>query len=230
VAAAQQGEQTAGGLVFVISAPSGTGKTTLLKKLMESLPDLRFSISYTTRLPRTGEREGEDYRFISPERFQKMLEGDEFLEWAEVVGNRYGTGKADIERLSAEGIDLLLDIDTQGARKVKERLNRCVLVFILPPSFESLRARLLARGLDPQEVIRSRLASARAEIRQAHRYDYVIVNDRVEQAAETLKAIIVAERSRRNKDRILKEKQKEWEEEYGKNHRGRLPEVGGEPV
>lgn len=231
VAVEKRGSERQGtGLVFVISAPSGTGKTTLLRKVMEALPDLRFSISYTTRSPRANEKEGEDYHFIPCDRFQEMVERGEFLEWAEVVGNRYGTAKATIEGLTSEGFDLLLDVDTQGAKKVKEKLGHSILIFILPPSYETLRKRLITRGLDSPEIIRSRLASARTEIEEAYRYHYVIVNERVEEAAEELKAIIIAERCRRNKDRVLAESNREWEEEYGKNNGGRLLEDGGEPV
>jgi guanylate kinase len=197
---------------------------------MEALPDLTFSISYTTRSPRANEREGEDYHFVSPGRFQEMMERDEFLEWAEVVGNRYGTAKASIDRLTAEGLDLLLDIDPQGAKKVREKLHHSILIFILPPSYETLRKRLITRGLDLPEVIRSRLANARREIEEAYWYHYVIVNERVEEAVEKLKAIIVAERCRRNKDRVLERKKREWEEEYGKDNGGRLLENNGEPV
>jgi len=223
VESVRQGRERQGaGLVFVISAPSGTGKTTLLKRVMEALPDLRFSVSYTTRSPRANEREGEDYHFISPERFQEMVEREEFLEWAEVVENRYGTAKGSIERLRKEGFDVLLDIDTQGAKKLKEKLDHSILIFILPPSYETLQKRLFTRGLDSAEVMRNRLANARTEIEEACRYHYLIVNERIEVAVETLKAIIVAERCRRNKDRILKEREKEWEEEYGKNNSGRL--------
>jgi guanylate kinase len=179
---------------------------------------LRFSVSYTTRSPRVGEKEGEDYHFVSPDRFREMVARDEFLEWAEVVGNCYGTAGASIEELSAEGFDLFLDIDTQGAKKVRDRLDHPVLIFILPPSYESLQHRLFTRGLDSPEVIRSRLASARAEMREAHWYHYVIVNDRVEKAVETLVAIVIAERARQNKERILRKRETEWEEGYGKDH------------
>ena len=222
--AGQGREKRGAGIAFVISAPSGTGKTTLLKKVIETLPDLKFSISYTTRSPRANEQEGEDYHFVSSDRFEEMVERGEFLEWAEVVGNRYGTPKASIERLAAEGFDLLLDIDTQGAKKVREKFGHCILIFLLPPSYEALRERLVTRGLDSPEVIRNRLANAKREIEEARWYHYVIVNERVEEAEETLKAIIAAERCRRHKERTLKEKEKEWEEAYGKNHGGRLSE------
>jgi len=218
------------GLVFVISAPSGTGKTTLLRKVMEALPDLRFSISFTTRSPRANEREGEDYYFVSTDQFHEMAERGEFFEWAEVVGNRYGTAKAEIERLTREGFDLLLDIDTQGAKRVREALDHSIFIFLLPPSYNALYERLIKRGLDAPEIIRSRMANARKEIEEAFWYHYVVINDRVEEAAEKLKAIIIAERCRQNKGRILEGKRREWEEGYGKDNGGGLFECCGEPV
>ncbi len=191
------------GLIFIISAPSGAGKTTLVRKVMEELPDLRFSVSYTTRPPRASEREGEDYHFVSPSLFQKMVERGEFLEWAEVLGNRYGTAQANVEALKSEGIDLILDIDTQGARRVIEKIDHAVLIYILPSSLKILEDRLVKRGLDSPEMIHSRLANARREIEEAHWYHYIILNERVEDAIEKLKAIIIAERCRKSKGLIL---------------------------
>jgi guanylate kinase len=191
------------GLIFIISAPSGAGKTTLVRKVMEELPDLRFSVSYTTRPPRASEREGEDYHFVSPSLFQKMVERSEFLEWAEVLGNRYGTAQANVEALKSEGIDLILDIDTQGARRVIEKIDHAVLIYILPSSLKILEHRLVKRGLDSPEMIHSRLANARREIKEAHWYHYIILNERVEDAIEKLKAIIIAERCRKSKGLIL---------------------------
>jgi guanylate kinase len=184
-------------LVFVISAPSGAGKTTLVRRVMEQLPNLQFSVSYTTRPPRSNEHEGEDYRFVSPTIFQEMVERGEFLEWAEVLGNRYGTAWVDVKNLESKGFDLILDIDTQGAKKVRERIDGLVLIYVLPPSIEVLRKRLITRGLDSPEMIKFRLANARRDIEEAHGYHYVIVNERVEDAVEKLKAIIIAERCRR---------------------------------
>lgn len=192
-----------GGLIFIISAPSGTGKTTLLKRLIEELPGLRFSVSYTTRPPRKNEREGEDYHFVSSAVFQKMVERDEFLEWAEVLGNRYGTPKADIHALRSEGVDLILDIDTQGAKKVIEKVDHAVLIFILPPSLKDLEDRLGKRGLDSPEVVRLRLASARKEMEEARWYHHMIANEKVDEALERLKTIIISERRRRGKEKIL---------------------------
>ena len=185
------------GLLYIVSAASGTGKTTLLKRIMGYFSDIRFSISYTTRPPRPGERDGEDYHFISPQRFQQMVEKGVFAEWAEVLGNRYGTALDSIRESRSQGVDLILDIDSQGARQIKEHFNGGVFIFILPPSLEALKQRLKARGVDGQEVIQVRLAKARDEMKQARWYDYIIVNERIEESAEQLKSIIIAERCRR---------------------------------
>jgi guanylate kinase len=130
------------GLVFIISAPSGTGKTTLVREVIQQLPGLQFSVSYTTRLPRSNEKEGGDYHFVSHSVFQKMVERNEFLEWAEVLGNRYGTPRSDLKKLELEGFDLILDIDTQGAKKVMKEIAQPVLIYLLPPSLKVLRERL----------------------------------------------------------------------------------------
>ena len=206
------------GLVFVISAPSGAGKTTLLNKVMEELPGLRFSVSYTTRSPRTNEREGKDYHFVSASVFQKMVDQNEFLEWAEVLGNRYGTARINGDALTSEGVDLILDIDTQGAKKVKEKVHPSIFIFLLPPSPGLLEERLVKRGQDSLATIQFRLANAIKEISEAHWYHYVIVNEDIRKAADQLKAIIVAERSREVKASILEEKMRQWEELYGKNY------------
>jgi guanylate kinase len=207
------------GLVFVISAPSGTGKTTLVHRVMEQLPDLHFSVSYTTRSPRANERDGEDYHFISSSTFQKMVERGEFLEWAEVLGNRYGTALVSVKDLTSKGMDLILDIDSQGAKKVKEKVDQATLIYILPPSLGALRERLVKRGLDSPEMIQLRLASAHQDIEEAHWYQYLIVNERIEEAIEKLKAIIIAERCRKVKAFILEERKREWEKDHGKNNR-----------
>jgi len=187
------------GLLYIVSAPSGTGKTTLLKRVMSSLPDIWFSISYTTRPPRPGERNGEDYHFVSKERFQQMVNKGAFAEWAEVFGNRYGTALESIRESRSRGVDLILDIDSQGARQIKEHFNGGIFIFILPPSLDALKQRLRARGVDGQGVIHSRVAKARDEMKHAKWYNYIIINDRVEEAAEQLKSIIVAERCRRER-------------------------------
>ncbi len=203
------------GIVFIISAPSGAGKTTLVRKVMETLPNLRFSVSYTTRSPRANEHDAEDYHFVSHSRFQEMVEEGGFLEWAEVLGNRYGTAKINLPALEAEGVDLILDIDTQGAKKVMEKIVHTVLIYLLPPSLRALQERLVRRGLDSPEMIRFRLSNAQKDIQQAHGYHYLIVNDRMEDAVEQLKAIILAERCRRETMRILEENKKTEEEDYG---------------
>lgn len=185
------------GLVFIISAPSGTGKTTLIQKVMEGLGGLRFSVSYTTRAPRANERDGVDYHFVTPGLFHEMVQRGQFLEWAEVLGHYYGTPMVDEKALESEGVDLILDIDTQGAKKAKERLERAILVFLLPPSLEILRERLIGRGLDSMETIQFRLFHAKRDIEEAHWYHYIIVNKSVEESVERLKSIIVSERSKR---------------------------------
>jgi guanylate kinase len=203
------------GLIFIISAPSGTGKTTLVKEVMKQIPGLQFSVSFTTRLPRANEKEGEDYHFVSHSVFQKMVEGNEFLEWAEVLKNHYGTPRPDMKKLEAEGVDLLLDIDPQGAKKVLKAIDRPVLIYLLPPSLKVLRERLMNRGVDSLEMIKFRLSNARRDMEEAPGYHYVIVNHRMEETVETLKSIILAERCRRRKDLILNEMKRQWEEKDG---------------
>jgi guanylate kinase len=203
------------GLIFIISAPSGTGKTTLLRRVMEELPGLRFSVSYTTRRPRANEKEGEDYHFISASLFQKMVDRNEFLEWAEVLGNRYGTAREILRLLKSEGIDLILDIDTQGAKRVVEQIETAILIYVLPPSLKSLQERLTKRGLDSPERIQFRLANAKRDMEEARWYHYVILNDRIEETVEKLKAIIMAERCRKKKNALLDEKMRQWEEPHG---------------
>lgn len=200
------------GLIFIISAPSGTGKTTLVKEVMQRLPGLRFSVSCTTRLPRPNEKEGEDYHFVSHSTFQKMVEENEFLEWAEVLGNRYGTPRPDLKKLESEEMDLVLDIDTQGAKKVMKEMVQPVSIYFLPPSLKVLRERLINRGVDSLEMIKFRLSNARRDMEEAHGYHYVLINDKIEDAVEKLRCIIVAERCRRLKHLILEENKRQREE------------------
>jgi len=207
--------ETGRGLVFIISAPSGTGKTTLVKEVIQQLPGLQFSVSFTTRLPRPNEREGEDYRFVSHAAFQRMVEKNEFLEWAEVLGNRYGTPRPDLKKLESEGIDLILDVDTQGAKKAMKEIEQPLLIYLLPPSLKVLRERLLNRGVDSLEMVKFRLSNARRDIEEAYWYHYVIVNDRIGDAIEKLKSIIISERCRRNKNLIIEENKRQWEEKDG---------------
>jgi guanylate kinase len=180
------------GIILIISAPSGAGKTTLCRVLLERFPNMKESISYTTRTPRAGEVHGEDYFFVSREEFQRMVDADAFAEWAEVHGNLYGTALATIEEARKNGVDLVLDIDCQGARRLKEQIERCVYVFILPPSMAELRRRLESRSSDAQDVIDRRIERAAAEIREARWYDYIIINDNLEAAFEELAAIVIA--------------------------------------
>jgi guanylate kinase len=187
------------GLLIVISAPSGTGKTTLCHKLLEEFPNVEFSVSYTTRKPRPGEVNGKDYWFVSREEFMKMVEEGDFLEWAEVYGNLYGTSKSQVLKALNQGKDVLLDIDTQGALQVKRNFPDAVLIFILPPSLKELERRLRKRGTDDEETIERRLRVAREEIKRARYYDYLIVNDELEVAYSRLKSIISAEKSKTNR-------------------------------
>jgi guanylate kinase len=185
-------------LVFIISAPSGSGKSTLVGELMRRVPKLRFSVSYTTRYPRGQERDGEDYFFISRGEFEERIARGEFLEHAEVFGNYYGTHISELSRAAAEGYDLVLDIDVQGARQLKEKIPGAVSIFILAPSREILEARLRARSQDSELVILRRLHDAAEEIRNYKLYDYVLVNREVLASVETLVAIVNAARGHRD--------------------------------
>jgi guanylate kinase len=186
-------------MVFIISAPSGSGKSTLVKMLLSSVEGLDFSISYTTRGPRAGERDGAEYHFVTRERFLAMQDRGEMLEWAEVFGNFYGTGKAALEQAEQRGHDLVLDIDVQGAGQLKKRLPEAVTIFILPPSQSELEKRLRSRSLDDEAVIARRLRDASKEIRNYSAYDYILVNDDLYRAAEKLQAIFLAERCRKQR-------------------------------
>ncbi len=183
--------------VLIISAPSGSGKSTLVSRLLASDRTLRFSVSYTTRGPRGTEKPGESYVYITPEEFRRRIEHGEFLEHAEVFGNFYGTHREVLEQAQAEGKDLILDIDVNGARQLKERIPEAVTIFILPPSRDILEQRLRARSEDSEAVIQRRLKDAADELRNYKQYDYVLVNHRVEESTATLAAIIRAERIRR---------------------------------
>ena len=185
--------------VFIISAPSGSGKSTLTRLLLERVPCLRFSVSYTTRAPRGQERDGHDYFFISREEFERRVEKGEFLEHAEVFGNYYGTHISELDRAAAEGVDLVLDIDVQGARQLKGKIPGAVSVFILAPSRQILEKRLRARSQDSDAVIARRLRDAAEEIRNYDLYDYVLVNREVASSVDTLMAIVKATRSRRDR-------------------------------
>lgn len=183
------------GDLFVVSAPSGTGKTTLIRRLLADLPGIDFSVSFTTRPMREGETEGVDYHFIDDARFDGMLEAGEFLEWARVHGRRYGTGSRLVDASLARGHDVLLDIDTQGAASVRRLRKEAVLIFILPPGPETLEARLRGRRLESAEEVRRRLDNARQEMERHSDYDYLVINDDLERARRELEAIVLAHRS-----------------------------------
>jgi guanylate kinase len=189
-------EQRSRGLLFVVSAPSGTGKTTVVERLVQIFPDLGLSRSYTSRALRAGEKDGLDYNFITRERFEAMIEEDAFLEWADVFGNLYGTGKVETERELTGGRDLILVIDVQGARQVRSHGANAIGIFVLPPSFEALERRLRGRSKDSEEAIRKRLVTARREIRAVAEYEYVIVNDELDTCVDRLRSIVLAERAR----------------------------------
>jgi len=184
------------GLLFVVSAPSGTGKTTVVERLVHVLPDLALSRSYTSRAARPGETDGVDYNFVSRARFEEMVAADAFLEWADVFGNLYGTCAMDAERDLSQGRDLVLVIDVQGARQVRQRCRDTVGVFVMPPSFAVLEQRLRGRSKDTEEAMQRRLETARAEVAAFTEYDYVIVNDALEACVERLRSIVISERTR----------------------------------
>jgi len=183
--------------VFIVSAPSGSGKSTLVNRLLERDSRLRFSISYTTRAPRGPEKQGESYHFISRKEFEERLHQDEFLEWAKVFDNYYGTSRLCLDQARAEGRDLLLDIDVQGARQLKEGIKDAVSIFILAPSREILEQRLRSRSEDSEAVIERRLRGAAEEIRNYDQYDYVLINRDLDESVMKLQSIVEAERIRR---------------------------------
>ena len=184
------------GLLFVVSAPSGTGKTTLVEQLVKTVPSLRMSRSYTSRPSRPGEYDGIDYNFITRARFEQMAARGEFLEWADVFGNLYGTRRADTAALLEAGEDVVLVIDVQGARQIRRGQLPTISVFVLPPSFEALEQRLRGRCQDPEEAILRRLTTAREEVEAFSEYDYVVVNDDFDGCVERLRSIVTAERAR----------------------------------
>jgi guanylate kinase len=182
------------GVIFILSAPSGAGKTTLIHRLLRIFPEMTLSISCTTRGRRAGEVPKKDYHFITRKRFARMQAKGEFAEWAEVHGYLYGTPRRPLEMNLRRGRDMLLDIDVQGARKIKRQYRHAVSIFLLPPSWHELQKRLALRGTDRVESIRQRLANARREIQEIIRYDYFIVNRDLGEAVESLKSIVIAER------------------------------------
>jgi guanylate kinase len=188
-------------IVYIVSAPSGSGKSTLVNELFKMVSGLDFSISYTTRPPRGSEQNGKEYFFVSKQEFEAMIAADEFLEYANVFGNDgdyYGTSRRFLREAEKRGHDLLLDIDVQGAAQIKKKLPDAVRIFILPPDREKLEWRLRNRGLDSEAVIRRRLDTARREIENYSKYDYILVNNLLEQSADELKAVVLAERIKRS--------------------------------
>jgi guanylate kinase len=182
------------GVLFVVSAPSGAGKTTLCKELVARVPHLKHSISYTTRSPRPGEMHGREYFFVEARYFQDLVERDEFAEWAQVYGHRYGTPRTPLLEMMDKGIDVLLEIDVQGARQIKKIFEDAIYTYILPPSIDALRLRLQQRGGDSTEEIQRRLQKVREEMWSYREYDYIVKNDDMTHAIKELEAIVLAER------------------------------------
>jgi guanylate kinase len=187
---------TGKGILFVVSSVSGGGKTTVINGLLDSLPGLRVSVSHTTRDPREGERDGVDYSFISRENFRRMIREGEFLEWAEVYGQYYGTSRTAVEEARGAGCDAILDIDVQGALQVRDRSPDAVLVFLLPPSMEEQVRRLEKRGTEAPKQLEKRLGAASEELASVSEYDYAVLNDDVREAVAALRSIVVSERCR----------------------------------
>ena len=184
------------GLLFIVSAPSGTGKTTLCRAMTQVFPGLRYSISFTTRPPRPGDENGRDYYFISPAEFQERIDRNDFAEWAEIYGCRYGTSRSLLDKIRGEGRDVILDIDGQGARQLREQDLGGIFIFLLPPSLAELRRRLSLRGTEGKAAMQERLRKSQIEMSEARGYDYLIVNNDLEKAKDQLKAVIIAEHQR----------------------------------
>lgn len=184
------------GILFVVSSPSGGGKGTLIQRVLNKIPNLSYSVSFTTRAPRSGESNGREYFFVTPEKFEQMVAANEFLEWAHVHSKRYGTARQQVVREVSAGRDIILEVDVQGAASVRALLPDSVSIFILPPSFEILKQRLQARGTDSPEELDLRLRNAPAELKDYSAFEYLIVNDDADRAAEQMTAIVQAERAR----------------------------------
>jgi guanylate kinase len=189
---------SAGGRILVVSGPSGSGKSTLIREVRQKVPDLGYSISHTSRPPRGQEKDGVEYYFVSKETFQRMIDDGEFVEWAEVYQDLYGTSVSSLKSQIAIGRDVIMDIDVQGARNIKDHFKDAIQIYVLPPSLEILEKRLRARGTDDEKVIRTRLNKAAMEIKNCVSYDYLLFNERLEEAVEELKSILIAERCRKS--------------------------------
>jgi guanylate kinase len=187
------------GMLVVVSSPSGGGKGTLIRRVLKTVPNLGYSVSFTTRAAREGEADGRDYHFISTAEFQMMIDAGEFLEWAHVHGQLYGTGRSQVARELSEGRDIILEIDVQGAKIVRDLIDDAVSVFILPPTYEVLRERLTGRGSESLDELALRLRNARGEVEHYREFDYVVINDDADRAAAQLASIIYAERARRER-------------------------------
>jgi guanylate kinase len=189
---------SAAGRIFVVSGPSGSGKSTLIREARKTVPGLGYSISHTSRAPRGQEKNGVEYYFVSKENFKEMAEKGEFVEWAEVYTDLYGTSVSSLKSQITVGLDVIMDIDAQGARNIKDHFKEAVLIYVLPPSLEILEKRLRQRGTDDEQAIRTRLKKAVKEIKNCVSYDYLLFNDQLDQAAEELKSILFAERCRKS--------------------------------
>src|SRR5215471_13666212 len=215
------------GIRYIISAPSGSGKSTLVNELRKFVPKLDFSVSYTTRDPRGSEQNGREYYFITPQQFEDMIKRGEFLEYADVFGRYYGTAKSVLEEADKRGHDVLLDIDVQGERQVKQKIPDAVSIFVLPPSRKELESRLRKRSISEnvrsEEVIRRRLDTARKEIENYPNYDYILVNDRLEQSVDELQAIVLSERLKRS-GKALSPQEKQYLETAQKCLKPRMEE------
>ena len=182
------------GNLIILSGPSGVGKGTILSALMNNYDDIHYSVSATTRAPRRGEEDGEDYYFMSEDKFEDLIEEEEFLEWAKVHKNYYGTPKKYVEKNLDKGEDVILEIDIQGAQQIKEKFSEGIFIFLLPPSLDELKSRIYHRGTETEEAIQTRLKNAEKEMDKVENYDYAVVNDEIEEAIHKLEAIIIAER------------------------------------
>lgn len=182
--------------IFIVSGPSGSGKSTLVETLLKEVPNTMFSVSYTTRPARAGEKEGREYHFVDRRAFEAMVARNEFLEWANVYGYLYGTHQSYVALAEEQGKDLVLDIDVQGAQQVKQRLPEAIAIFLVPPSRQELERRIRSRGLDAEDAIKRRLQQALVEIQNCDRYDYVVINDDLAKAKAEVRAIALAERCR----------------------------------